>query len=242
MSSIVSGITPNGSVVGDGLVGFDKVRANYFERLDAEVPSELLAGYTAVNAVHTISRDEDVAGGNYTLTITIAADPAKNRLVNQTFTTANIAHNANAATIQTAINSAATSAGVIGWTNGHIVVTGGALAAANIVLTFSGASVSGTKHPVSSATNVSLVDGDTAATGPLVVTLTTAGQKALGAVQLLLTRGPMNGTDPLDPSTWTRNTNVKSPVRTVLDAYAWLINDELQSQTAGDTILTAFGY
>lgn len=237
MSSIVSSITPNGAVVGSGLVGFDKVRANYFERLDAEIPSTLGTGYTAVNAVHTISDDVNVTAGNYTLTITIAANPSVGRVTNQTFTTGNIAFDANAATIQTAINSAATAAGVTGWANGHIVVTGGGLDAADIVLTFSGASVSGLRHPVTAINDVTLADND-----PLVVTVTTAGQKALGAVQLLLTRGPMVGTDPLDPSTWTRNTNVKSPVRTVLDAYAWLINDELQSQTAGSTILAAFGY
>ena len=238
MSSIVSGITPNEVVVGAGLVGFDKVRAQYFERLDAEIPSELAGSYTAVNAVHTIGDHPLLESGNYTLTITIAANPSVGRITNQSFTTGNIAFDANAATITTAIDSAATTAAVVGWVNGHIVVTGGGLDTADIVLTFSGASVSGLLHPLSVANDVDLELLD----GPLLVNLTTPGQKALGAVQLLLTRGPMTGTDPLDPSTWARNPLVKSPVRTVLDAYAWLINDELQSQTAGSTILAAFGY
>jgi hypothetical protein len=234
MSSIVSGIAPNGDVVGPGLIGFDKVRANYFESLDAEIPSTLASGYTAVNWVETID-EEPVTEGNWTLTITIGKDRGRGRLNDVTFTTANIAHNANAAAIQAAIDTAATAAGVVGWTNGDIVVTGGGLAAADIVCTYSGASVSGMRHAAMVANSGTL-------DGVLTVSTTTVGQKALGAVQLLLTRGPMTGTDPLDPSTWVRNPLVKTPSRTVLDAYAWLINDELTSDTAGDTILAAFGY
>lgn len=237
MSNIVDAITPNGKVVGSGKDGFDRVRALYFERLDAEIPSAVVAPYAAVNTVHTLSQDAAADGGNYTLTITVGADPARQRPVNQTFTTANIAHNANAATIEGAINTAATAAGVVGWTNGDISVSGGPLASDDIVLTFDGASVSGMRHPATVATDVDLTNND-----PLVVTATAAGQKNLGVVQLLLTRGPMTGTDPLDPSTWQRNVLVKTPSRAVLDAYAWLVNEALQSETAGTTILTAFGH
>lgn len=235
--SIVSGITPNGDVVGPGLVGLDKVRTNYFEQIDAVIPSTLSTAYEAANTVHTLGQDAGADGGNYTLTITVAAERAQNRLVDQTFTTGNLAHSANAATIETAINSAATTAAVVGWTNGDISVSGGALASADIVLTFDGASVSGMRHPVTVATDVDLTNNDA-----LAVTLTTPGQRDLGVVQLLLTRGPMVGTDPLDPGTWSRNVLVKSPVRSVLDAYAWLATEALQSQTVGATILTAFGH
>jgi hypothetical protein len=89
------------------------------------------------------------SSGTYTLTITLNDGTA--------FTTGNIAYDANAATIETAIDVAATAASVTDWTNGDIAVTGGPLTTAAVVLTFSGGSVSGVAHktrPVLDGTNL----------------------------------------------------------------------------------------
>lgn len=76
--------------------------------------------------------------GNFTLQITLANA--------ETFTTAVITYNAAASVIETAIDVAATAASITGWTNGDIVATGGAIDAADVVLTFSGVSVAGQSH------------------------------------------------------------------------------------------------
>lgn len=77
-------------------------------------------------------------GGTFTLTLTLNGAP-------NTVTTAAIAYNANAATVETAIDVAITAdtgvATAISWTNGDISVSGGALTAAALVLTFDGLSV-----------------------------------------------------------------------------------------------------
>ncbi len=77
-------------------------------------------------------------GGTFTLTFNLDGESP--------FTTAAIAYNANAATVETAIDVAATLAGVTGWTNGDITVSGGPLTAAALVLTFDGASVAQTNQ------------------------------------------------------------------------------------------------
>jgi hypothetical protein len=62
------------------------------------------------------------------------------------FTTAPIAFDANAATIEAAIDAAATGV-IVGWTNGDIAITGGPLTTTPVVLTFSGDSVAGIDWP-----------------------------------------------------------------------------------------------
>ena len=77
------------------------------------------------------------SSGNFTLTI-ILADGT-------TFTTGAIAFDANAAAIQSAIDTAAAAA-LSAYTAGDIAVTGGALNSADVVLTFSGNSVKEQSH------------------------------------------------------------------------------------------------
>ena len=71
-------------------------------------------------------------GGTFTLTFTVNGE---------TFTTAAIAYNASAATVETAIDVAATALPVTSWTNGDISVSGGDLTTAALTLTFDGTSV-----------------------------------------------------------------------------------------------------
>lgn len=75
--------------------------------------------------------------GNVTITVTLVDGT--------TFTTADVAFDANAAAIQSAIDTAALAA-VSGYTAGDIVVAGGPLTTTAATLTFSGSSVSGKAH------------------------------------------------------------------------------------------------
>src|SRR5690606_28246242 len=77
-------------------------------------------------------------GGTFTLTFNLDGESP--------FTTAAIAYDANAATVEAAIDAAATLAAVAGWTNGDITVSGGPLTAGDLVLTFDGTSVAQTDH------------------------------------------------------------------------------------------------
>ena len=99
------------------------------------------------------------SSGNFTLKITLADTFA----TDVSFTTAAIAFDATASTIETAIDTAATGV-VTGWTNGDISVSGGPLstADADIVITFDGDSVKDLPHsarPVVSPDATFLVDG-----------------------------------------------------------------------------------
>lgn len=126
----------------------------------------------AKDAVHAIAQSTQT-GGNMTLTVTLRNG--------ETFTTGNIAFNALAATVEGAIDTAATSASITGWTNGDISVGGVSVDdAGGLTLTFDGDSVSGTNHPVTVLTDV---DGSGGAWG--AVSITTPGQsirRALGAL------------------------------------------------------------
>lgn len=79
-----------------------------------------------------------VSGGTFTLTFVLFSS--------ESFTTANIAYDANAATIETAIDVAATAASIVGWTNGDISVAGGDLNTNPVTLTFDGTSVNERNH------------------------------------------------------------------------------------------------
>lgn len=96
--------------------------------------------------------DTAPSSGTFTLTITLADSTS--------FTTSAIAHDAVAAAIESAIDTAAAS--VPGWTAGDIAVTGGPLASADVTLTFSGDSVAGESHnerPVITPDATFLIDG-----------------------------------------------------------------------------------
>lgn len=124
----------------------------------------VVSAAAAADSVHTIATSTQTSG-NFTLTVTLRNG--------ETFTTGNIAFNAAAATIESAIDSAATSASITGWTNGDISVSGGAVNVAPVVLTFDGSSVSGAAHPITVLNDVSGSGGDWGA-----ITRTTAGQNA----------------------------------------------------------------
>lgn len=114
--------------------------------------TETQAGGGGQNEVQTLAQYvNDPTGGTWTLTIDLASE--------NPFTTAPIAYNASAAAIQTAIDVAATAAGVTGWANGHIVVAGGPLTSANVTLTFSGLSVLNQNHALSSVSGAGLTLG-----------------------------------------------------------------------------------
>ena len=136
----------------------------------------------AVNAVHTLSAG-DRTTGTFTLTVTLRNG--------ETFTTAGIAATANAATVETAIDTAANGV-VTGWTDGDISVSGGAVGTAPTVLTFDGTSVAGANHPLSSIDAGSLSGGTT----DPAFTLTTAGQTARPAWDVLLALDVISGTLP----------------------------------------------
>jgi hypothetical protein len=160
------------------------------------------ANCVAVNEVQEIAIHEDgVDGGTFTLKFTLANGT--------TFTTAAIAFGANAATITTAINTAAGLASVPGWTNGDIVVTGGPLTTTPLVLTFSGASVAAQNMGLTVIDGTLLTDGGVPE-DPGVVTVTTAGQAtrtawaALMVLGLVTSAPPVAGVDPVDPTVRTR--------------------------------------
>lgn len=100
------------------------------------------------NEVQTIKQFRNApTGGTYTLSGTNAAG--------ETWTTAGIAYNATAATIESAIDTAATG-NISGWTNGDISVaeTGSAgISDGNITLTFDGTSVAQEDH------EMTIIDG-----------------------------------------------------------------------------------
>lgn len=104
-----------------------------------------------------------VSGGTFDLTVKLFSG--------EEFTTAVIAYDANAATIETAIDTAANGV-ITGWTDGDISVSGGDLNTAPVVLTFDGTSVVSAKHHLTVIDGALLTGGGSAG----VVSVTTAGQ------------------------------------------------------------------
>jgi hypothetical protein len=121
-----------------------------------------------------------MTSGNFTLTFNLASG--------ESFTTANIAFNAAAATIETAVDSAATAASIAGWTNGDISVAGGAVNVAPVTFTFDGTSV------ISADQNISLTDVDGAGGSWGTISKTTSGQSTRNALGTLEVLGALSGT------------------------------------------------
>lgn len=140
-------------------------------------------GGTGVDEVQSIAAFlTPVTGGTYTLTINLAGPLA--------FTTANIAYTANAATIETAIDVAATLASVPSWVNGNISVSGGPLTTTPAVLTFDGDLVDEINHPNASISGTNL----TANFNSTILTTAADGNPALA---ILVASGviALNGDD-----------------------------------------------
>lgn len=132
----------------------------------ATIESAIDAAADGIDEVQSIAQDAtDHTGGTFALTITLRNG--------ETFTTAVIVFNANAATIESAIDTAATGV-VTGWTNGDISVSGGILQAAGaaVVLTFDGTSVDDDNHVLTVFDGALLTGGSEPATR---VTVTTEG-------------------------------------------------------------------
>lgn len=125
-----------------------------------------------------------VSGGTFTLTVLLENA--------ETFTTAAIAFAANAATIESAIDTAATGP-ITGWTNGDISVSGGDLNTAAVVLTFDGTSVLGGNHSLTTIDGALLTGGGSAG----VISTTTEGQTGTNLAatpELTTTEGQTNRT------------------------------------------------
>lgn len=216
------------------IVADDRKIKEWLEAQVARGDVAYLAAYDAKNevqgqAIHTGTP----TAGTFTLTITLRSG--------QQFTTAGIAYNANAATIEGAIDTAATSASVPGWTNGDIAVTGGPLTTTPTVYTFSGTSVAGQNHGLTVATGP-LTGGDVGA-----VTTTTDGQTKrtswaiLAAVGAITAGMPLQGVSvtKFDLTAGDRDSNSEMPSAAVLRKLAEEAGIEDLNQTVVTAILEA---
>jgi len=192
-------------------------------------------GATPVDEIQSIAvYPVAVTSGNYTLTINVSTDPA--------FDTANIAFDANAATIQTIVDTAATG-NVTGWTNGDIVVSGGPLTTNAVVLTFNGTSVA----EANQVTTI-IVDVDLSGGMPGTVTTTTNGQTNRIGWAVLNVAGVISGTPPLQGVTpasitiaGTHASNVHMPQDVTLRALAKEAAIQDKNATVETALLDAIG-
>jgi len=236
MSVIASIIASSASIEDNhtGRPGIRDLKALLQQIGDFDVPTNCAVRNEVQSiAIHVAT----VSGGNYTLTVTLRSG--------QTFTTANIAHDGNAAAILSAINTAATSASITGWTNGDIAVSGGPLTTTPVVLTFSGNSVKGANHALTTINGAGLTGGGSAG----VISVTTAGQAERTAWALLFALGILGGTIPdqgSDPSSVTaRCPRGKYPFSMGEDTIRALVREAAiadLSTTAEATLLTKLGY
>lgn len=166
--------------------GVDKSIRRQLEAMGVMLGDPVVSGDTAViDEVQSLAvHSGTVDGGTFTLEFTLAAGA--------NFTTAGIAHNANAATIEAAIDSAATAASVPGWTNSDISVAGGPLTTTPVTFTFDGDSVDGANHALIVVDGASLTGGGSAG----AVSQTTAGQAGRPAWEALQLAGIIGGTIP----------------------------------------------
>lgn len=154
-----------------------KYLLNKTNGIDPAVP----AAYAAKNEVNNIAvYSGTVSGGTFTLTFLL-----RNGV---TFTTAAIAFDAVAATIQTAIDTASPAS--VG--DGHIVITGGPMTTTPLVITYSGASVAGQNHAQVTADGASLTGGGTMG----AITTSVDGQTARNARAVLLNLGVVADATP----------------------------------------------
>lgn len=150
---------------------------------------DLTTAYTARNEVQSIAFNTNIDGGTYKLKI--------NLYDGTTYTTADIAYTANAATIQTALDTASPST----VPNGAVAVSGGNIATANVVLTYSGVGLANKNHGLAELVDEALTDGGVGVATP-VVTVTTVGNPARAALQILFTLGVLVGTVPVQGGTF----------------------------------------
>lgn len=141
------------------------------------------SGAAARNEVNTIAHNATIDGGTFTLGFNLNNGSA-------VFTTAAIVFGANAATIQAAINTASPAS----IADDAIVVTGGNMATTDVVLTYSGASVSGRNQPTVVVGN-SLTASAVPVTAP-AVTVTADGQPDRSGWSILKAMGVITDSAP----------------------------------------------
>jgi hypothetical protein len=197
---------------------------SFSRKVNAELDRQVAAGRdqvisaaAAANAVHTLAQSSQTSG-NFTLTIELANG--------ESFTTGSIAFNAAAAAVESAIDTAATSAAISGWTNGDISVSGGAVNAAAVVITFDGSSVAGS-CPV--LTVLADVDGAGGAWG--AITRTTAGQSQRNGWGALVALGAI--ATPLPTQREATAQNVTEGPR-LLKVPTWLLKELAQEASVED--------
>jgi hypothetical protein len=164
-------------------VAMDRIAYNELVRLRDQFDPEVPAAFEARDEAQSIAQYTDtVTGGNFTLTIT---DPDGVKI-----TTANIAHDANAATVESAIDTACNGT-IDGWSDGDISVSGGDLTSAAVTLQFSGNSVTQQNFGLTTINDVDL-EG---AGEPGEVTATKKGQQKRYAWAVMHNLG-LYGTPP----------------------------------------------
>jgi len=149
---------------------------------DIVLPSSL----QAIDEVQSIAAFvPTVSSGNFTLEFVLWGG--------ETFTTAAIAFDANAATIETAIDVAATSAGITDWTNADIsIALTGDLVTNPATVTFDGDSVKEANHALIVMDDAGLVGGGSGG----AITTTTDGQADRLGYGVLTQLGIVTGTVP----------------------------------------------
>jgi hypothetical protein len=125
----------------DGIIALDRPIIRELRGLRDRMDPELPPAFMAKDMEVAIQPHEgDVDSGDFSLTFNL-----KN---GQTFTTDLLLFDADAEAIEAAIDVAATAAGITGWQDGDIEVTGGPLTDDEVILLFSGESVRHQNHEV----------------------------------------------------------------------------------------------
>lgn len=159
-------------------------KAGIGSSVDPPVPSAA----AAINSVFNMATDAvDHTGGDFT--VTLAVRQADGTI--ESVTTAAIAYNATAATIEGAIDTAMTSASFTGWTNGDVSVAAGAttLQDGDMTFTADGTSVAGR------IIDFSVADSRTGGTSG-ANTVTARGQTERAALGVLLALNVISGSVP----------------------------------------------
>lgn len=200
--------------------------------LDSHGDFDYPSGYDAVNEVQSIAIfGGSPSGGTFTLTFTLS-DGA-------TYTTAGIAYDANAATIQAAVDTAVAAT----VTAGHIVTTGGPLTTTPLTITFSGADVAGANHGQTTIDATSVTGGTAGA-----ASTTTEGHTQRAAWAFLKATGLCTTTPPAQGSDLTSATVIErgsfpyqldqETVQAVVEEAAY----DDGNDTVRSVILAAMGY
>jgi hypothetical protein len=177
---------------GDGTVSIDRVitkEIKAYQRRQGDVPYP--DGFSTTNSTQTIAAfPQAILSGNYTLTFGLEGEAP--------FTTANIDNAATASTIESAIDTAATLAGVTDWTNGDIdvvLVNDLSLGEGPMTLTYNGSSVSN-----SNPDDVIINDIDLDSSPVGIVTTPINGGVGVDEVQRVATyvRNPTSGSFTLN--------------------------------------------